>query len=109
MNFTEIDMSVWNRTELFRYDIDRLRIVMSLTVDIDMTPLLELIDRKNLKFSPTMMWVVSKTVNLQEEFRYDWGMPLTMNILHVTVDGFHLSQFFEKVQQLINQMNGEML
>ncbi len=56
-----------------------------------------------------MMWVVSKTVNLQEEFRYDWGMPLTMNILHVTVDGFHLSQFFEKVQQLINQMNGEML
>ena len=63
MNFTEIDMSVWNRTELFRYDIDRLRIVMSLTVDIDMTPLPELIDRKNLKISPTMMWVVSKTVN----------------------------------------------
>ena len=102
MNFTEIDMSVRNRTELFRYDIDRLRIVMSLTVDIDMTPLPELIDRKNLKFSPTMMWVVSKTVNLQEEFRYDWGMPLTMNIHHAVADGFHLCRFFREVQALID-------
>lgn len=48
MNFTEIDMSVRNRTGLFRYDIDRLRVVMSLTVDINMTPLPELNDRKNL-------------------------------------------------------------
>lgn len=31
-------------------------------------------------------------------------MPLTMNIHHAVVDGFHLSRFFNEVQDLINTL-----
>ncbi|MBY2254487.1 chloramphenicol acetyltransferase, partial [Clostridioides difficile] len=31
-------------------------------------------------------------------------MPLTMNIHHAVADGFHLSRFFNEVQELINSI-----
>ena len=39
MDFTTIDLSKWNRGKLFQFYIDKMRIVMSLTVDIDVTNL----------------------------------------------------------------------
>lgn len=32
-------------------------------------------------------------------------MPLTMNIHHAVADGFHLSRFFNEVQELINSIS----
>ena len=72
MDFTTIDLSKWNRGKLFRFYIDKMRIVMSLTVDIDVTNLKTFSKEKNIDFYPLMLWVVSKVVNSHDEFKYSW-------------------------------------
>ena len=72
MEFTTIDLSKWNRGKLFRFYIDKMRIVMSLTVDIDVTNLKTFSKEKNIDFYPLMLWVVSKVVNSHDEFKYSW-------------------------------------
>ena len=59
---------------LFRsqFYIDKMRIVMSLTVDIDVTNLKTFSKEKNIDFYPLMLWVVSKVVNSHDEFKYSW-------------------------------------
>ena len=211
MKYTRIDLNEWKRGNLFKFYIDNMRIVMSLTVDIDVTPLYEFTKKNNLKFYPSMLWVVSRVINAHDEFKYSWDsgdnlikwdyispsytdfhkedesftklvteysddlfefharfmadrekyrelraivenqpqnffdvtclpwvkythfdlhvfdegkflapvviwgkyeeehkklmMPLTMNIHHAVADGFHLSRFFNEVQELINTFN----
>ena len=39
MNYKIIDLNTWDRGKLFKFYIDKMRIVMSLTVDMDVTPL----------------------------------------------------------------------
>lgn len=39
-HFQKIDLAKWSRGELFRFYIEKMRIVMSLTVDVDVAPLL---------------------------------------------------------------------
>lgn len=70
--YTKVNLDEWNRGKLFRSYIDNMRIVMSLTVDIDVTKLLEYSKRSNLKFYPSMIWIVSKAVNAHDEFKYGW-------------------------------------
>ena len=40
---------------------DNMRIVMSLTVDVDVTKLIKFTKNNGLKFYPTMIWIVSKS------------------------------------------------
>lgn len=72
MNYTRVDMTTWPRAELFNFYIEKMRIVMSLTVDIDVAPLLAYTKKHNLKFYPAMLWVVSKVINSHDEFKYSW-------------------------------------
>ena len=72
MNYQVMDLNTWSRGDLFRFYMDRMRLVMSLTVDVDVTPLVEFGKREGLKFYPTMIWTVSKTVNSHDEFKYGW-------------------------------------
>ncbi len=72
MNYTKINPEEWSRWELFRFYIEKMRIVMSLTVDIDVTSLKEYSKRTDMKFYPLMLWVVSKVINSHDEFKYGW-------------------------------------
>lgn len=72
MNFTRIDLNEWTRGELFKFYLDHMRIVMSLTVDIDVTALIAFIRKNDLKFYPSMLWIISKVVNDHDEFKYGW-------------------------------------
>lgn len=67
-----IDLDNWSRGDLFSFYIDKMRIVMSLTVDIDVTPLRGFVKERGLLFYPTMIWVVSMVVNAHDEFKYGW-------------------------------------
>ncbi len=71
-NYTKIDLEQWDRGNLFKSYIDHMRIVMSLTVEIDVTKLVRLSKRRHMKFYPSMIWVVSKVVNAHDEFKYGW-------------------------------------
>lgn len=73
MNCTKVDLDKWDRGELFRFYMDQMRIVMSLTVDIDVAPLLHYVKARSLKFYPAMIWVVSKVINAHDEFKYGWN------------------------------------
>ena len=72
MNYEIINTETWERGELFRFYIEKLRNVMSMTVDTDVTKLVSFVRAHGLKFYPTMMWAVSKAVNGRAEFRYGW-------------------------------------
>ena len=66
MSYTKIDLNEWSRGKLFKSYIENMRIVMSLTVEIDVTNLIEFSKRNNLKFYPSMIWIVSKVVNTHD-------------------------------------------
>lgn len=73
MKYTTVDFKKWKRAGLFKFYIDNMRIVMSLTADIDVTALIKFTGKNGLKFYPTMIWAVSKVVNSHDEFKYGWG------------------------------------
>lgn len=72
MNYSKIDLNTWKRGSLFKFYIDNMRIVMSLTVDIDVAPLLAYARKNKLRFYPAMIWVVAKVINSHDEFKYAW-------------------------------------
>ena len=72
MDHQKIDRNTWARGELFAFYIDRMRVVMSLTVDIDAAPLAAFAKRNGLKFYPAMIWTVSSVINRHDEFKYGW-------------------------------------
>ena len=69
MNFTTIDLDKWNRGNLFRFYIEKMRIVMSLTVDIDVTNLKIFSKKNDISFYSLMLWIVSKAINSHDEFK----------------------------------------
>ena len=72
MNYTMIDLNEWSRGNLFQFYIDKMRIVMSLTVDIDVANLKLYSKKTGIPFYPLMLWVVSKVINNHDEFKYSW-------------------------------------
>lgn len=92
MSYTKIDLNEWSRGKLFKSYIENMRIVMSLTVEIDVTNLIEFSKRNNLKFYPSMIWIVSKVVNTHDEFKYSWndtGDLIKWNFISPSYTEFH--------------------
>ena len=90
--YTKIDLNEWKRGKLFQNYIDNMRIVMSLTVDIDVTKLTKFTKNNDLKFYPVMMWIVSKVVNAHDEFKYGWdnnGNLIRWNFISPSYTEFH--------------------
>jgi len=72
MEYRIVELEAWDRKDLFQFYIQRMRIVMSLTVEMDVTPLVAFAKRQGMKFYPLMIWGVSKVVNAHDEFKYGW-------------------------------------
>ena len=72
MKYEVVNIDAWERGDLFRFYIDNLRNVMSMTVDMDVTKLIGYIHIHGLKFYPSMMWVISKVINTHDEFKFGW-------------------------------------
>ena len=70
MNYTEIDVDSWERKDLFNLYTTDLKIVMNMTVDVDITSLVAEIKNNGLRFYPTMIWIVSRLMNARDEFKY---------------------------------------
>ena len=92
MNFTPVDWNSWERADIFRHFIQKLRCVMSVTVEIDVTDFLSSIRRRGLAFYPTMIWVTSAAVNQRPELRMGWdqrGTPGFWDIVSPYYAQFH--------------------
>ncbi len=70
MNYKVINFENFERKDLFKLYTTDLKIVMNLTVEMDVTNLVNFVKQNGYKFYPCMIWVVSKIVNSRDEFKY---------------------------------------
>ena len=84
--FTPIDLQSWKRGQMFWYFSHMAPTGYSLTADVDVTRMKAALDARGRKFFPAYLWLVTKTLNRQQEFRiaekdgqvgyYDFLTPL---------------------------------
>ena len=69
MNFTPIDLNTWNRGQMFYYFFKMAPTGYSLTVNVDVTKLKAVCKENGIKFFPAYLWLTTKNLNCQTEFK----------------------------------------
>ena len=69
MIFTPLDITKWNRGEVFYYFSKIAPTGYSLTADIDITHMRGILKKRGLKFLPAYIWLTTKLFCEQEEFK----------------------------------------
>ena len=69
MMFTPIDYNAWPRREMFYYFSKMAPTGYSLTVNLDVTNLRKTVKEAGLKFFPAYLWLVTRCLNEQPEFK----------------------------------------
>lgn len=69
MKFTSIDIRTWPKGQMFNYFSKMAPTSHSITVEVDVTELLETLKTAQKKFFPTYLWLVTKCLNRQQEFK----------------------------------------
>ena len=67
--FVPLDPAAWPRAEQFYYFSKIAPTGYSLTVQLDVTKLLDTVRAADLKFFPAYLWLVTKDLNAQTEFK----------------------------------------
>ena len=67
--FHKIDMNEWPRREVFYYFSQMAPTGYSMTVDLDVTHLLAAAKERGIRFFPAYLWLVTKNLNRQVEFK----------------------------------------
>ena len=65
MHYTVIDKHVWKRNEYFEHYLSDIPCTYSMTVKLDITN----IKQRELKLYPTILYLLTQTVNQHEQFR----------------------------------------
>ena len=65
MKFTPIDITTWPRGQMFYYFSKMAPTGYSLTVEVDVTELMQKLRMRNRKFFPTYLWLVTTCLNKQ--------------------------------------------
>lgn len=69
MKFTPIDFNNWPRAQIFYYFSQMAPTGYSMSVNLDVTELRESMKEAELKFFPAYLWLITKNLNRQVEFR----------------------------------------
>ncbi len=69
MKFELIEISKWKRREYFDHYLNKIPCTYSMTLNLDITTLLEKLKRKEIKLYPVTIYLLSEIVNRHEEFR----------------------------------------
>lgn len=67
--FHAIDVANWPRREIFYYFSQMAPTGYSITVDVDVTELLRVTKEKGIRFFPAYLWLVTRNLNRQMEFK----------------------------------------
>ena len=67
--FHKIDAGSWDRAQTFYYFSQMAPTGYSLTVDMDITGLLQAVKQAELKFFPAHLWLVTRNLNRQTAFK----------------------------------------
>lgn len=69
MNFYPIDVKTWPRAQMFVYFSQMAPTGYSITVDMDVTRLRKTLKERGRRFFPTYLYLVTKCLNRQQEFK----------------------------------------
>ena len=69
MRFTPIDLRTWPRGQMFCYFAKMAPTGYSITAQVDVTTLRKTLKNAGLKFFPAYLWLVTKNLNRQTEFK----------------------------------------
>jgi chloramphenicol O-acetyltransferase type A len=69
MEFTPIDLQRWPRSQMFYYFSKMAPTGYSMTVNVDVTELRTCAKQENIKFFPAYLWLITKNLNRQTEFK----------------------------------------
>ena len=69
MKFTPIDLQFWPRGQIFYYFSQMAPTGYSLTVNMDVTQMKDTLKKAGLKFFPAYLWLATKNLNSQMEFK----------------------------------------
>ena len=67
--FIPLDFATWPRREQFHYFSKMAPTGYSLTVELDVTHLLHTLNSAGLRFFPAYLWLVTKNLSMQQEFK----------------------------------------
>lgn len=67
--YKKIDLSTWERADVFNYFIKQDRCVMSITCDVDVTDFVAFCKERGLNFYAALVCLVTQVVNRSEHFR----------------------------------------
>ncbi|MGN0733045.1 MAG: CatA-like O-acetyltransferase [Emergencia sp.] len=67
--FTPLDLQTWERGQMFYYFSKMAPTGYSLTVNLDVTRMRAALKDANLKFFPAYLWLVTRNLNKQREFK----------------------------------------
>lgn len=67
--FHPIDLKTWPRTQMYYYFSQMAPTGYSLTVEMDVTSLYQSVKKAGMKFFPAYLWLVTKNLNRQIEFK----------------------------------------
>ena len=67
--FTPIDTATWKRGQTFWYFSKMAPTGYSLTIDMDVTHMKAVLKKNGFKFFPAYLWLVTKLLSQQEEFK----------------------------------------
>ena len=67
--FNKIDTKNWPRAEVFYYFFKMEPTGYSMTVNVDITGLIQQTRERGLKFFPAYLWLVTRNLNRQQEFK----------------------------------------
>lgn len=69
MLFTPIDLQSWPRGQMFYYSSKMAPTGYSMTVNVDVTELQQIAKEAGIKFFPAYLWLITKHLNAQTEFK----------------------------------------
>lgn len=69
MGFTRIKQEHWARKEVFNHYLNEVACTYSMTLQLDVTHLVKEVKKQQIKFYPTIMYLLASLVNRYEEFR----------------------------------------
>ena len=67
--FNTIDINSWPRAEIFYYFSKMAPTGYSVTVNVDVTNLADIVSKRNIRFFPSYLWLVTRNLNRQTEFK----------------------------------------
>ena len=92
MEFHRIDRTSWNRNEHFEHYLHTIPCTYSMTVQLDVTRLLEAVKGKNKSFQAALLYGVAHVINRHKELRMsldEQGEPGYFDVVHPSYTVFH--------------------